>query len=182
MFKKIVKFNAKLYEFSRLVYCFFFKIKYRTPNISLSTKVERPTYISKDVSIGKFSYVNKGSYICSNVICGDYVMFGPNVTIAGNDHCFNKAGIPMIFSGRQQNVETKIADDVWIGASVCIKAGVTIGKGAIVGMGSVVTKDIEPYAIYCGNPARFIRFRFTENEIINHQEGLINQNFSRNYC
>jgi Acetyltransferase (isoleucine patch superfamily) len=58
-----------------------------------------------------------------------------------------------------------IGNDCWIGANALIMQGVTIGDGAIIGAGSVVTKDVEPYSIYCGNPAKQIRKRFTEEQI-----------------
>jgi serine acetyltransferase len=54
---------------------------------------------------------------------------------------------------------------VWIGRNALIKQGVTIGNGAVVGMGSVVTRDVAPYSIVGGNPARLIRFRFSEDII-----------------
>ena len=60
---------------------------------------------------------------------------------------------------------TYIGNDVWIGEGVKIKAGVTIGDGAVVGMGSIVTKDLEPYGIYAGNPAKLIRRRFDDDTI-----------------
>jgi maltose O-acetyltransferase len=50
-----------------------------------------------------------------------------------------------------------IEDHVWISYNVCILKGVTIGKGAIIGAGSVVTKDVPPFTVYAGNPAKFIR-------------------------
>ena len=58
-----------------------------------------------------------------------------------------------------------IGNDVWIGTHVCIKSGVTISDGAIIGMGAVVTKNVGPYEIWVGNPARLIRKRFSEEDI-----------------
>ncbi len=58
-------------------------------------------------------------------------------------------------------VRTTIGNDVWIGENVQIKGGVSIGHGAVIGMGSVVTRDVAPYEIVGGNPARLIRMRFS---------------------
>jgi len=58
-----------------------------------------------------------------------------------------------------------IKNDVWIGINAIILANITIGNGAIIGAGSVVTKDVPDYAVVCGNPARIIKYRFTENQI-----------------
>ena len=59
----------------------------------------------------------------------------------------------------------RIGHDVWIGRSAIVLAGVTVGDGSVIGAGSVVTKDVPPYAIVAGNPARLIRYRFDENVI-----------------
>ncbi len=64
-----------------------------------------------------------------------------------------------------------VGNDVWIGYQSCILSGVTIGNGAIIGAKSVVTKDVPPYAIVAGNPAKFIRYRFPQ-EIIDKLENL----------
>ena len=56
-----------------------------------------------------------------------------------------------------------VGDDVWIGADAIICSGVTIGQGAIVAAGAIITKDVEPYAIVGGNPAKVIKYRFSES-------------------
>jgi serine acetyltransferase len=58
-----------------------------------------------------------------------------------------------------------IGNDVWIGAKATIMSGITIGDGAIVAAGSVVVKDVEPYSMVGGNPAKHLKFRFTEKQI-----------------
>jgi chloramphenicol O-acetyltransferase type B len=63
------------------------------------------------------------------------------------------------------NGPTKIGNDVWIGRRAIILPGITIGDGAVVGAGSIVTKDVAPYAVVAGNPARLIRNRFTDDQI-----------------
>ena len=60
---------------------------------------------------------------------------------------------------------TKIGNDVWIGANAIIQSGVTIGDGAIIGSGAVVTKDVPPYAIVVGVPAKILKYRFNKEQI-----------------
>lgn len=70
-----------------------------------------------------------------------------------------------LFFNKSKNVFARIGNDVWIGENVMIKGGVNIGDGAIIAAGSVVTKDVVPYAIVAGVPAKIIRFRFTDAQI-----------------
>jgi acetyltransferase-like isoleucine patch superfamily enzyme len=129
-------------------------------------RVHPTFYCAGDVRIapgfeaGEYSFVSRGAIIGPRVTLGRYVMFGPRVMIVGDDHVFDRAGVPTIFAGRPELRPTVIGDDAWVGAGCVIMAGVTIGAGSIVAAGAVVTKDIPPYEIHGGVPARKIRDRF----------------------
>ncbi|MCB9362526.1 CatB-related O-acetyltransferase [Candidatus Woesearchaeota archaeon] len=87
----------------------------------------------------------------------------------GNAITYHLGKGPFAFLGEETNQSKPISigSDVWIGTRVTVLAGVTIGHGAVVGAGSVVTKDVPPYAIVAGTPAKIIRYRF-EKEIIDY--------------
>jgi acetyltransferase-like isoleucine patch superfamily enzyme len=97
-------------------------------------------------------------FVAGKVTLGNNVMIGPNTTIPGANHNFEKVDIPMNAQGNTIK-GTTIEDDVWIGANSVVLDGITIGKGSIVAAGSVVTKNIEPYSIVCGVPAKLLRKR-----------------------
>jgi acetyltransferase-like isoleucine patch superfamily enzyme len=119
--------------------------------------------VTSDLRSGPFSFVNGGCLLGPRVELGAYVMLGPRVVIAGDDHVFDRPGVPTIFAGRPDTVRpTVIGDDAWIGAQAIILAGVAIGEGAIVAAGAVVTKDVPAYAIVGGVPARVLRMRFPD--------------------
>lgn len=88
-----------------------------------------------------------------------------NVAFVGkDDHLTDIPGKTIWNSGRGDSKKTFVGNDVWIGNGAIIIAGVTIGEGAIVAAGSVVTKDVPPCTIVGGNPAHFIKNRFTKEE------------------
>lgn len=105
-------------------------------------------------SIGPYSYIGCSGYI----EIGDNVMVSPRVSIYSENHNFEDTERPMIEQGVTRSF-VKIEDDCWIAANSVILAGVTIGRGSIVAAGSVVTKDVEPFSIVAGNPARLIKSR-----------------------
>ena len=71
-----------------------------------------------------------------------------------------------------QNKDVVVEEDVWIAANVTLLAGVTVGRGSIVGAGSVCRKSVPPYAIVMGNPAKIVGFKYTPEEVIEHEKAL----------
>lgn len=121
-----------------------------------------PARISPDLVAGAHSFANRGCDIGPRVTLGRYVLLGPEVAIVGDDHRTDVPGVPIIFADRPALRPTVVEDDVWIGMRSIIIAGVRIGRGSIIAAGSVVTKDVAPYSIVGGVPARLIRERFTD--------------------
>lgn len=92
------------------------------------------------------------------VTIGNYVRIAPYVFMLSGNHVFADPDRPICQQGMEFSPIT-IGDDVWIGARVVVVAGVTIGQGSVIGAGAVVTRDIPPYSIAVGTPARVIRSR-----------------------
>ncbi len=106
-----------------------------------------------DVYIGDRTRIGLGNTLIGPVKVGDDVMFAQNVVLSGLNHGYTDINIPI----SDQQVETKpivIEDEVWIGANAVVTAGVTVGKHSIVAAGCVVVKDVPPYTIVGGNPAK----------------------------
>ena len=126
------------------------------------------------LNIGKNFYIGRDSFIETDCKIGDNVILGNRVAIVGKyDHNYQQIGTPIRlasaireknYSWKGINLITKIGNDVWIGYGSTVMQGVTISDGAIIAAGSVVTKDVEPYTIYGGNPAKKIRDRFNSEE------------------
>lgn len=131
--------------------------------------------IAKDLVAGEYAYIGPNALIYPKVSIGAYSMLAFNVSIIGGDHEFRRPGIPIIFSGRGKLLPTHIGSDVWIGASSIIMTGVNIGDGVIVAAGTVVTKDLEPYSIYAGVPARKIRDRFDGEEYVQLHTSMLSK-------
>ena len=132
----------------------------------------------KHISVGNNVYIGENaSFIASiaRIKIGNKVMFGPNVTIRGGNHRIDVLGKYMYDVKdklRENDEDVIIHDDVWIGCNSTILKGVTIGRGAVVAAGGVVTKSVPPYAIVGGNPSKLIRYRFSDNEIKEHENIL----------
>ena len=155
-----IKRNDQLYRWLRSIRT---RLRCWTRGLSFVDKtayIASDSILSRDIKIGPYAYVGPGAMICNNVSIGAYSMLGPRVTIVGRDHRFDLSGVPMIFSGRPESLSTIIDADVWIGACSTLIAGVHVGRGSVVAAGSVVTRDVPPFSVVGGVPARILRKRF----------------------
>lgn len=121
--------------------------------------IDKGCDIPFDLVIGHNSGIGMYSKIGSKVTIGSNVMIAPECYIYTQNHNFNRLDIPMCEQGISKAKPVIIGDDVWIGIRVTILSGVKIGQGAVIGAGSIVTKNVEPYSIVAGNPARIVKFR-----------------------
>lgn len=150
--------------------------------INSLSKVEAGTSFFHS-SMGRHSFCG---YDCDifHAEIGSFTSIASNVTIGGAKHPMEWVGMsPVFYKGRDSirkkfvlnelspPQKTIIGNDVWIGKSAIIISGVEISNGAVIGAGSVVTKNIPPYAIAAGNPAKIIRYRF-DRKTIEHLESI----------
>lgn len=160
--------------------------------INKGTELKGKNYIDRDVymsnvSLGYGSYVSKNS-ILSNAEIGKFTSIGCDFrTILGAHPTeryvstfpgfYSKDSIfpakyttentfeENIYTNKEKGYQISIGNDVWIGASVIVLQGAHIGDGAVIAAGSVVTKDVEPYAVYGGVPAKKIKMRFEDEKV-----------------
>ncbi len=147
-------------------------------------KIEKNVCINTNCinSIGKFTFIGKNTTIGPAVgAIGSFCSIAPDVILGPNSHDINKVssstfiqcydshsnfGLQKIsrdYRYYKKSLNTKkviVGNDVWIGYRAIILPGVTIGDGAVIGAGSIVTKDVEPYSIVGGSPAKLIKYRF----------------------
>jgi acetyltransferase-like isoleucine patch superfamily enzyme len=146
--------------------------------------------VARSISVGAFTYMHSG--FAFNLSIGRYCSIGDGFTALQPNHSFNTLSTSPVLYGSELSIglpiaeeecmftkknkvntvfkQTKIGNDVWIGANVTILHGIDVGNGAIIGAGSVVTKDVPAYSIVAGNPAKHIRDRFCSEIISKLQE------------
>jgi acetyltransferase-like isoleucine patch superfamily enzyme len=122
--------------------------------------------------IGANCYIGRESQIECDADIGHHVIMANRVSFVGRyDHNYQQIGTPIRLANEIRNedydwkgldLKVVIGDDVWIGYGAVILSGVTIGEGSIIASGSVVTKDVPPYTIVGGNPARPLAYRFPD--------------------
>jgi virginiamycin A acetyltransferase len=130
------------------------------------------------VSLGKYTYTGMGCLIHRTQI-GNYCSIAAGVKIGLGSHPTHRLSTSPLFHLRNNALrikiiqrdnhvpfkDTKIGNDVWIGANSIIADGVTIGDGAIIGAGSIVTRDVPRFTVVAGIPAKALRQRFEEKKI-----------------
>ena len=149
------------------------RIKYGVADVHGTSLIGPHGDISTDLKMGEYAYIGPDCIIGPRVTMGAYSMLGPRVVVVGDDHVFDVPGQPITFSGRPQLHGTTIGRDVWIGCNSILMSGITIGDGAIIAAGSVVTKDIDPFMIVGGVPAKLIRPRFKDIESVEKHKRML---------
>jgi virginiamycin A acetyltransferase len=145
--------------------------------LGFKTWIDPSVVIFGGVIIGDYTSVNKNTLIESGTI-GKFCSIAANVSIGMAEHpmqhlcthvaTYDEPFFGLITSGKHtphRKSEPVLGNDVWIARGATVLRGVTIGDGAVVAADSVVTKDVPPYAVVAGNPARVVRYRFEESII-----------------
>ena len=154
---------APLHTLYRSVVMSYKRKRYRLKNVHSTFFMNGRSFVSRDLVAHEFSSIGPECYIGPRVELGSYVMFAPRVAVVGADHKYDIPGTAIAFSGRETLKKTVIDADVWVGYGAILLAGISIGRGSIIAAGAVVTKDIPPYEIHGGVPARKIADRFPDN-------------------
>lgn len=134
----------------------------------------------ENISMGDYSSLSVNTRILTTrakVKIGNHVMLGAGLTIVSGNHRTDIIGKYMVDVKDEEkypddDLDVVIEDDVWAGVGVTILKGVTVGKGSIIAAGSLVTKDVPPYSIVGGVPAKVIKMRFNPDEIEKHEAAL----------
>lgn len=142
-------------------------VSYRALIGSHSIETLHQVNIDASSRVGSYTYIGTRTSITKSDI-GRYCSIANNVSIGQGEHQLNRISTSSIFYSDPWEILTEgkcvIESDVWIGVDAVILRGIRIGFGAVVAANAVVTKDVPPFAIVGGVPARVIRYRFTEEK------------------
>lgn len=176
--------------FNILRHFYLIHVKWRKYAFGKNIYIGRTVYMwaKHSMTIGDNFYIGKFSQIECDAEIGNNVMFANYVALIGrHDHNFTEIGVPIRLASKIRDKDYNglglyekviIEDDVWVGHDSIILSGVKICQGSIIAAGSVVTKDVEPYSVYAGNPAKKIKDRFKSEAEKNEHIRLCNQRYS----
>lgn len=123
-------------------------------NVTIATSDSGKISVGNNVHIGESTIIQSGAEIRIK----DNVIIGPQNIIVDFDHIYSDKNVPIIQQGHNAN-KIIIEEDAWISSHCSVIKGTVIGKGSVIGSGAVVTKDIAPYSVACGIPAKVIKKR-----------------------
>lgn len=111
------------------------------------------------VRIGEGTFLNRGVMVAAHelVEIGAHCMLANGCFVSDANHRFDDPEKPITWQGFESKGPTRIGDNCWLGIGVVVTSGVTIGERSVIGANSVVTRDIEPYSIAAGSPAKVLR-------------------------
>lgn len=173
----------------KLRFIYLVKIKWRKFSFGRNPYIGWSVYMTakNSISIGDNFYIGKYSQIECDAIIGNNVMLANFVGIVGKyDHNYQQIGVPTRLASKIRDKDYSwkgltskviIEDDVWIGFGSIIVSGVKVCRGSIIAAGSVVTKDVDPYSIYGGIPAKKISNRFNNDSELKEHIKLYNKNY-----
>lgn len=128
-------------------------------NVGSNVNFESHAHFTPGLRIGDNSGVGLRCELNGPVTIGNDVMMGPETIVYTQNHKFSDTERPMRLQGFEPTEDVVIEDDVWIGRRVMIMPGVRIGKGSVIAAGAVVTKDVPPYSVAGGVPAKILKSR-----------------------
>jgi acetyltransferase-like isoleucine patch superfamily enzyme len=130
--------------------------------------------------IGRYAYLGPGFACHGPVVVGDLCMIAAGCRVVGADHLIDRPGTPTRLGWPDEpRRPTIFGADAWIGERVTIREGVTIGAGAVVGSAATVVRDVAPYTIVAGTPARLVRDRFAADELARHDAAVRGARFQQ---
>ncbi len=140
-------------------------------------------WAARGISIGRQCYIGKEVVIETNASIGDYALIASRVSFVGrHDHGTDTLGVPMRFgpwvgaAAAPQSVQAEgvvVEDDVWIGFGAIVLSGVRLGRGAVIAAGAVVVRDVPPYTIVAGSPARAVASRYADPNLRTRHERMM---------